>query len=179
MGTAGVRSLSNWATGLPRVARAYEQSRLGSAVGRPQFGCGGHMQQRCWSCVLCRASEAVLRLASWFSLSMSTKYHVGQDRNENFRISIRYYAAPLTSFWLLSPKQAPGPSSVESTWGGRKRDLQRRIFRLRGTIHRIHNILSTYFGDIGQILDIFCTKAMCHTTSAARVSIQLVSDHLI
>jgi hypothetical protein len=49
---------------------------------------------------------------------MSTKYHVGQDRNEDFRISIRYYVAPLTSFWLLSPKQAPGPSSVEIDLGG-------------------------------------------------------------
>jgi hypothetical protein len=94
-----------------------------------------------------------------------------------FRISIRYNAAPLTSFWFPAAKQ-PGPSSVESTWEVES-EIYGVVFGLHGTIHRIHNILSIYFGDIGQILDIFSTKAMGHTTSAPRGSIQLLSDHCI
>jgi hypothetical protein len=38
------------------------------------------------------------------------------------------------------------------------RDLQRRFFGLHGTSHRIHNVLSIYFGDINQILAIFLTN---------------------
>jgi hypothetical protein len=33
-----------------------------------------------------------------------------------FRISIRYYAAPLTSFWFLAETNSPRLSSAESTW---------------------------------------------------------------
>ena len=75
------------------------------------------------------------------------------------------------------PKQPPEFCRIDL--GDRKRDLGRRFFGLHGMVHRIHNILSIYFGDIGRILDIFSTKAMGHTTSAPRVSIQLVSDDLI
>jgi hypothetical protein len=50
---------------------------------------------------------------------------------------------------------------------------------LHGTLHRIHNILSIYFGDIGQILAIFSINAMGQTKSAPRRSFHLVSDDLI
>src|SRR5690242_5221802 len=44
------------------------------------------------------------------------------------RISINYNAAPLTSFRFPATKQ-PRPEFCRTTWGGRKRDLQRRFFR--------------------------------------------------
>jgi hypothetical protein len=106
------------------------------------------------------------------------KYHTRPNLDVEITSPLRYYAAPLTSLWFLAAKQPPA-EFCRIDLGGRKRDLRRRFFGLRGTIHRIHNILSIYFGDIDRILDIFSTKAMGHTTSAPRVSIQLVSDDLI
>jgi hypothetical protein len=51
----------------------------------------------------------------WSSAHSSALSDLGRNENARNRISIRYYAAPLTSFWFLAAK-GPQLSSVESTW---------------------------------------------------------------
>jgi hypothetical protein len=53
--------------------------------------------------------------AKWSSAHSSALSDLGRNENARNRISIRYYAAPLTSFWFLG-SNSPRLSSVESTW---------------------------------------------------------------